>query len=219
MEPILLDLARSLPLGRRAHEQVFLRHRVFAVLGRDAVLVLLALHAAGLAGRGDDLLDLRLGRERVVPVRDDPVRNVLGRAQELGEELAGVGPGDLGGDLVLPGLGARLDLLALPPGHQPLDEVVGPLVVGLRELGRVGRVEVGHIRLDARQDLPGVRVVGLAGLLALEYQGVDAPAVLREPLLELARAVSPPLLLLGGPEVPEPALARDAGLPSRPARM
>jgi len=112
----------------------------------------------------------------------------------------------------MPGLGVLDELQSLPVDHQPFHEVVGLLVVGDRELGGVGRIEVGEIRLHLRQELVHVLPAGLALLAVVEDQRVNAGRVPAEPLPELVRCVLALAVPGGRGEVPETALAGHAGL-------
>ena len=174
----LLPLGAGLGPGG-ADEQTLLGVGSLAVLGGDGVVVILGLHPALLSEGADDPLHLLLVGIGVIAVGDQPVRNVLGVAEKGLEELAGVGLGDgLVVGLVILDLGVGLDFEPFPIGHEPLHEVVGPLVVGGRKLGGVRRIEVGQIRLGFRQQVVDVLPVCLVLLVVVEDQGVDALQVL-----------------------------------------
>ena len=90
--------------------------------------------------------------------------------------------------------------------------MVGPLVVGGRKLGGVGRIEVGQIRLGFRQQVVDVLPVCLVLLVVVEDQGVDALQVLAQTILELVGSVLAAAIIGGRREVAEATLAAHAGL-------
>ena len=140
------------------------------------------------------------------------MRDVLGVAEKGLEELAGVGLGDgLVVGLVILDLGVGFDFEPFPIGHEPLHEVVGPLVVGGRKLGGVRRIEVGQIRLGFRQQIVDVLPVCLVLLVVVEDQGVDALQVLAQAILELVGSVLAAAIIGGRREVAEATLAAHAG--------
>ena len=207
----LLPLGAGLGPGS-ADEQTLLGVGSLAVLGGDGVVVILGLHPALFAEGADDPLHLLLVGIGVIAVGDQPVWDVLGVAEKGLEELAGVGLGDgLVVGLVILDLGVGLDFEPFPIGHEPLHEVVGPLVVGGRKLGGVRRIEVGQIRLGFRQQIVDVLPVCLVLLVVVEDQGVDALQVLAQAILELVGSVLAAAIIGGRREVAEATLAAHAG--------
>jgi len=125
----------------------------------------------------------------VIAVTDHPVRDHLGARQEAAEKLLGILLGDrrLANLLILQHLAVGVDGLALPLRHQPLDEVVGGLVVRGRELGGVRRIEVRQVDLDPRQEVGDLLVQRPVLLAVVKDQTINGDAGLAEGLVKLSR--------------------------------
>ena len=134
--------------------------------GRGLVGMFLALHRAVPTQPADDLLNLLFVRIGVVAVRNKPMGDVLGVREEGLEESVGIAfrYGLMVG-LVVFNLGVRLECESLPIRHEPFDKVVRPLVIGRRELGGVGRIEIRDVCLGLGEQDIHVLTAGLAFLV------------------------------------------------------
>ncbi|OQA87729.1 MAG: hypothetical protein BWY28_01889 [bacterium ADurb.Bin236] len=203
-----------------AHKKAFLRIRGISasVLSGELIFVIFRFHAGFFSEVGDNLLDLGLGGVCIIAVGDEPVRDVLGRGEEIREELFR-GGGCYAGvfDLVIADFFRVVDFLVLPVIHQTFNEVVIFLVISGTELRGVRRVEVDKIGFYLRSGINDVAVESLVSLAVVENESVDAIEVVAVVIEKTLRGVVPLSALGRGREMPKTA-AGHAGLAHREKR-